>query len=125
MATIGDMLLLITTYKEPSHRYPHQVHANLSTRHRELLDSLVIKLNRYSDTKVTLSSLARILILFSIESLNLSEVLEAEDPLCVLEDKSTVSGNIKSLGQMADIINMDPEELVKIDNIKKGDAIWK
>ena len=69
--------------------------------------------------------MARILILFSIESLNLSEVLEAEDPLCVLGDKSTVSGNIKSLGQMADIINMDPEELVKIDNIKKGDAIWK
>ena len=67
MATVGDLLLLLTTYNEPSHKHPHQVHANLSTEHRQLLDSLVLKLNRYSDAKVTTSSFIRLLILFSID----------------------------------------------------------
>lgn len=125
MATVGDLLLLLTTYNEPSHKHPHQVHANLSTEHRQLLDSLVLKLNRYSDAKVTTSSFIRLLILFSIDYLNLKEALSSEDPLCSLPDKSSIKGDIQSLGNVADMLGMLPEELTQIDSLKKGEAIWK
>lgn len=125
MTTIGDLLLLETTYKEPSHRYPHQVHANLSPEVRKLLGALVDKMNLYSENKVTTSSFTRLLILFAIDSLELSKLVKEDDPLCVLPDKSTPLGNVRSLGQVADVVNLEAEKLIHIDQVAKGEVIWK
>ena len=125
MATVGDLLLLKTTYAEPSHRYPHQVHANLSPKDKELLDRLVIKLNRYSDDKVTLSSLVRLLVLFSIDSLSLRDLAGQGDPLCSLPDTSSARSKVNALAKVADIIDVDPDKLVHIEDVRKGSAIWK
>lgn len=125
MTTIGDLLLLATTYKEPSHRYPHQVHANLSPEVRKLLSALVDKMNRYSDDKVTTSSLTRLLILFAVDAMDLRKLVNESDPLCVLPDKSTPLGNVRSLSNVADVVDLDAEKLIEIEQVAKGTVIWK
>ena len=125
MTTIGDLLLLATTYKEPSHRYPHQVHANVSPEVRKLLSALVDKMNMYSDDKVTTSSLTRLLILFAVESLELRKLVTTADPLCVLPDKSTPLGNVRSLSAVADVVDLDADKLIEIEQVAKGTVIWK
>lgn len=120
MATLGDILLLTTTYKEPSGRYPHQVSANLDRETRELIESVVIKLNMYSEDKVSTSSVARMLIMFAVDSLDLSGVLDSSDTLCSLPEKSTVLGNIRSLSSIADVVNANPKDLIHIENVKGG-----
>jgi hypothetical protein len=125
MTTIGDLLLLATTYKEPSHRYPHQVHANLSPEVRSLLSALVTKMNMYSEDRITTSSVTRLLILFAVDALELSSLVKEEDPLCVLPDKSTPLGNVRSLGHAADVVNLEAEKLTHIDQVAKGEVIWK
>jgi len=125
MTTIGDLLLLKTTYAEPSHRYPHQVHANLSPKDKELLERLVKKLNMYAERKVTLSSLVRLLVLFSIDSLDLRELVNRGDPLCSLPETSSARSRVSELSKVADVIDVDPKELVHIEDVRKGSAIWK
>ena len=125
MTTIGDLLLLATTYKEPSHRYPHQVHANLSPEVRKLLGALVDKMNLYSEDKVTTSSLTRLLILFAVDAMDLRKLVNESDPLCVLPEKSTPLGNVRSLSNVADVVDLDAEKLIEIEQVAKGTVIWK
>lgn len=125
MSTIGDLLLLTTTYKDPSHRNLHQITVAVAKADKELLEALVEKLNLYSDAKVTTSSLSRTLLLFAIEALSMREILSEADPLCVLPDTSTAIGKVRALGEMSDILGLDSSQLSRIDNNAKGSVIWK
>ena len=125
MATIGDILLLTATSKDPSHRYTHAVTLNLDAETHALLVALATKLNNYSESKVTTSSLARALLHFSRESLTLDALLDEQDPLCVLPTTHSVRGKIAALGNMADVVGVAPEVLTDIEDFKKGSVLWK
>tara|TARA_R100000278_G_scaffold121599_2_gene105933 strand:- start:801 stop:1106 length:306 start_codon:yes stop_codon:yes gene_type:complete len=101
------------------------VHANLSPKDKEMLDRLVKKLNMYSEDKVTLSSVVRLLVLFSIESLEIKNLVTEGDPLCSLPESSSARSKVNELSRVADVIDVDPKELVHIEDVRKGSAIWK
>ena len=120
MATLGDILLLTTTYTEASGKYPHTVATHLDKETRELLGTVVNKLNRYSESHISTSALLRMLVLFSVDALQLREVLGFEDTLCAIPDKSSVKSNINSLSAIADVVGVSPKDLTHIDDVKGG-----
>lgn len=120
MSTLGDILLLTTTYTESSGRYPHTIHTSLDKETRELLQAVLDRMNRYSESNITTSALVRMLVMFSVQALDLPEALDGQDTLCALPDKSSVLSNIKSLSVIADVVNANPKELTHVENVKGG-----
>lgn len=125
MATIGDLLLLTTTSKDPSHRYTHAITLNLDSETHALLVAVASKINNYSEDKVTTASLARALVHFARESLTLDKLLDDQDPLCVLPTTHSVRGQIAELGSKADVVGLSPDVLTNIEDFKKGSVLWK
>ena len=125
MATIGDILLLATTSKDPSHKYTQSITLNIDPETHAVLSALVTKLNNYSERKFTLSSLTRALVYFSKESLELPSLLEEQDPLCVLPATHSIRNTISQLGNMSDVVGVPSEVLTEVEDFKKGSVLWK
>lgn len=125
MTTIGDLLLLKATYDESTHQYPHTITASLNSETKKVLSDIVAKLNNYTDTKCSMSSLVRLLIHYSIDSLEFSKLLEQEDPLAVLPKNSAPRIRLSDLGQMSDVVNLPAKELTRNTDMRKGNILWK
>ena len=125
MATIGDILLLATTSKDPSHKYTQSITLNIDAETYAILSALVTKLNTYSEKKFSLSSLTRALVYFSKEALELHTLLEEQDPLCVLPTTHSIRNKISQLGNVSDVVGVPPEVLTEVEDFKKGSVLWK
>ena len=125
MATIGDILLLATTSRDPAHKYTQSLTLNIDPETYALLSAVVNKLNNYSEKKFSLSSLTRALVYFSKEALELPTLLDEQESLCVLPTTHSIRNKISQLGNMSDIVGMPPEVLTEVEDFKKGSVLWK
>lgn len=125
MSTIGDLLLLHTTCKNPEHKYTHSHRVHLDYETYKLLEQLSDKMNNYTDEKITTSALIRSLLHFSRQALNLDTILDQEDPLCALPNTHITRSRIRDLSNVSDVLDIKPSHLTKVEDHKKGTAIWK
>ena len=125
MSTLGDILLLLNTYKETCDSHPHSFRLFLDPKTHATLEILTSKLNQYSEKKITRGLLVRTLIHFSMESLDLTQVAASAEPLSILPENSPIRKKIDNLKEMSDIVNLDKMLLTKIDPLSKKDIIWK
>ncbi len=125
MSTLGDILLLLNTYRESKDNSAHIVSVAMDPATNQILKTVSAKLDQHSEYKIPTSRLIRVLLKFSIEALNLDQVAASAEPLPFIPPESATRKAIENMRELADIINLDAKILTDINDIPEGDVIWK
>ena len=124
MATLGDILLLLNTYREKADTSTLSVSVPIDPKTHQLLSVVAQKLDSHSDRRITKSRLIRALIKFSIEALELNEVAACAEPLQYMSTESTPHKRIQGLKHVSDVLNVSPDVLTKVSSPDTTDIIW-
>jgi len=125
LATLGDILLLLNTYREKADTSTLSVSVPVDPQTHKLLAIVAQKLDSHSDRRITKSRLIRVLLKFSIEALELDKVAACAEPLHYLPEDASPRKRISSLKHVSDVLNVEPGVLTNISTVDKSDIIWR